>query len=129
MDFQDGECLRSRAWLGGRLPVLYESAREFARVHERFPLVGSTTVQDGQCRMDFLLALVQGRFLRLPARVWGRPLVWAYSRRSSRREDSRRLPDRLSGKLARTIGGALQSWIRRRERVLSCNCPFLQGIR
>ena len=38
LDFRDGGCLPARAWLDGRLRVLYESSREFARVYVRFGL-------------------------------------------------------------------------------------------
>ena len=102
---------------------MYESSRAFS--------VCTFKVGSGRAMSEgfSFLALLQERLSRLPARVRGRLPVWASPRRSSRTEDLRRFPDRLSGKLAWTNSGALQSWIRRRERVLSCNCPFLQGIR
>ena len=71
---------------------VYKSSREFACVCERFPFVRLKSDQVGLCRLGFPLALLQERYWRLPARIGGRLLVWASSRMSSRREDSRRLP-------------------------------------
>ena len=55
MDFQDGGRLPSRAWLGGRLLVLYKRSREFACVF-------------GLSELQF--SGLEGGLQLLPAKAW-----------------------------------------------------------